>query len=171
MKDPKCRRFFRQCQDFSLCVNMGEKGYVLAEHPNERYTIFYYGVYGSGIFGRVFDKEKPIILDSAKNEVVDVQKYVNEKVLFEATEDFYIVGFNTPDKRIKWKARVLNPEETNLNVTNIKSYLLCLNGNPIINSKRFKRYDYCHISPDKDYRLIMKKEDTLIIFSQDGYWK
>ncbi len=170
LKDPKCKRFFRQCDDFNLCVNMGEKGYVLAEHPNERYTIFYYGIYGSGIFGRVFDKEDPIILDSSKNEVVDVQKYVNDKVLFEATEDFYIVGFNTSDKRIKWEARVIDKEESKLEVLHLKSYLVCLNGNPIVNMKRFKRYDYSHVHPEQDYKLILNDSDTLILFSQVGHW-
>lgn len=170
LKDPKCRRFFRQCDDFNLCVNMGQKGYVLAEHPNERFTIFYYGIYGSGIFGRVFDEEKPIILDSSKHEVVDVQNYVHDKVIFEATEDFYIVGFNTPDKRIKWKAQLIERGQEFLEVNHFKSYLLCLNGNPIVNMKKFKRYDYSLVSPDNEYKLVVRDDDVLILFSQIGHW-
>jgi hypothetical protein len=169
-KDPKCKRFYRQCQDFSLCVNMGEKGYVLAEHPNERFTIFYYGLYGSGIFGRVFDKHEPIILDATKNEVVDVQKYVHDKIIFESTEDFYIVGFNTNDKSIKWEARIINPGEETIESHFLKSYLLCLNGGPVVNMKRFKRYDYAQVIPDKDYKLIVRDDDILILFSQIGRW-
>ena len=57
MKDPKCRRFYRVCGDFSLCVNIGDKGYVLAEHPNERYTTFYYGIRGSGKFAKLFEEK------------------------------------------------------------------------------------------------------------------
>ena len=31
---PKCRRFVRGNSDFDLCVNIGQKGYVVAEHPD-----------------------------------------------------------------------------------------------------------------------------------------
>jgi hypothetical protein len=170
MKDPKCKRFHRICDDFSLCVNMGEKGYVLAEHPNERFTIFYYGLYGSGIFGRVFDKEEPIILDANKNLVVDVQNYVHDKVLFEATEDFYIVGFNTLDKKIKWDAKILDSKTTEIRGDCDKSYALCMNGSPHINGKKFKRYDYSLLLEDEIYDVTIKNDDIIIIFSQVGEW-
>ena len=170
MKDPKCKRFHRICDDFSLCVNMGEKGYVLAEHPNERFTIFYYGLYGSGIFGRVFDKEDPIIIDSSKNLVVDVQNYVHDKILFEATEDFYIVGFNTLDKKVKWDAQILDSKITEVMLNNDKSYALCMNGSPHINEKKFKRYDYSLLLKNETYNVDIKDGDIIIIFSQVGEW-
>lgn len=166
MNDPKCKRFHRKYEDFSLCVNIGEKDYVLAEHPNERYTIFYYGIYGSGLFGKVFGKENPIVLDSKKNEVVDVQHYINDKVLFEATEDFYIIGFNTLDKNIKWKYSLLNQETKKVSSEHSKSYLVCLNGKPLINNHEFKRYDYSPLSKNKEYGCEIKEKDVVVIFSQ-----
>ena len=39
-----CRRFYRECPEFNICVNIGKKDYVLAEDPQERYTIFQYGI-------------------------------------------------------------------------------------------------------------------------------
>ena len=39
-----CKRYFRNCNDFGICVNIGKKGYVLAEDPIERTTIFQYGI-------------------------------------------------------------------------------------------------------------------------------
>jgi hypothetical protein len=170
MNDPKCKRFYRKCDDFSLCVNIGEKGYVLAEHPNERFTIFYYGLYGSGIFSRVFDKEDPIILDANKNLVVDVQNYIHDKVLFEATEDFYIVGFNTLDKKIKWEAQILDSKTTEIRGDYDKSYALCMNGSPYINGKKFKRYDYSTLLKNKIYNVTIKNDDIIIIFNQVGEW-
>ena len=107
MEDPKCRRFYRVCGDFSLCVNIGEKGYVLAEHPNERYTIFYYGIRGSGKFARLFE-EKYLTIEEGK--LYDVQEYVNSNVVFQAEEDFHLIGFNTNDKNIKWQAQIINTE-------------------------------------------------------------
>jgi hypothetical protein len=63
--DPRCRRFYRTCGDFSICVNIGDSGYVLAEHPNERYTSFYYPVYGKGKFSEIF-KNKYLSLEERK---------------------------------------------------------------------------------------------------------
>lgn len=166
MNDPKCKRFHRKYENFSLCVNIGEKGYVLAEHPNERYTIFYYLIYGSGLFGKVFDEENPIILDSKKSKIFDVQHYINDKVLFEATEDFYIIGFNTLDKNIKWKYFLLNQETKKVKSEYSKSYLVCLNGKPLINNYEFKRYDYSSLLKNKEYECEIKEKDVIIIFSQ-----
>ena len=50
-----CKRYFRNCNDFGICVNIGKKGYVLAEDPIERTTIFQYGIYGVGKFARILD--------------------------------------------------------------------------------------------------------------------
>ena len=50
-----CRRFYRECPEFNICVNIGKKDYVLAEDPQERYTIFQYGINGIGKFGRIFE--------------------------------------------------------------------------------------------------------------------
>ena len=52
-----CRRFYRECPEFNICVNIGKKDYVLAEDPEERYTIFQYGIEGIGKFGRIFESD------------------------------------------------------------------------------------------------------------------
>lgn len=163
---PKCKRFHRRCDDFSICVNIGEKGYVLAEHPNEIYTTFYYGLYGAGIFGRLFSKEDPLILDAAKNEIVNVQEYMNDKVAFEATEDFHMIGFNTLDKNIKWEAKILTQENEIIKVPHHKYYLICVNGKPSVNEKTFKRYDYSSLVVNKEYEIMMEDNDVLILFNQ-----
>ena len=41
---PKCRRFVRDNIDFDICVNIGQKGYVVAEHPDIRWTTHYIGI-------------------------------------------------------------------------------------------------------------------------------
>jgi hypothetical protein len=165
MNDPKCKRFFRNCEDFSICVNIGEKEYVLAEHPNERFTIFYYGVYGSGKFGRIFESDF-IELNSKHNTIVDVQDYVHSKVLFEGTEDFHIIGFNTFDKNVKWEAELLTSENKIVTAKSGKSFLFCLNGNVFVNDKKFKRYDYAEIFPGIEYNLDIKEKGALGLFSK-----
>lgn len=163
--DPRCKRFFRQCEDFSLCVNIGESGYVIAENPNERFTVFYYGVYGSGRFGRIFESDF-IKLDSKYNKIVDVHDYVHSKILFEGTEDFHLIGFNTLDKNVKWEAELLTSKDKIVTAKLGRSFLLCLNGDVMINDKKFKRYDYAEIFSGIEYNLNIGENGALGLFSK-----
>ena len=163
MEDPKCRRFYRVCGDFSLCVNIGEKGYVLAEHPNERYTIFYYGIRGSGKFARLFEEK---YLNIEEGKLYDVQEYVNSNVVFQAEEDFHLIGFNTNDKNIKWQAQIINTEINKYTTEYIKSYLVCLDGKILINGKNFKRYDYAQLNVGKEYNIEQSDNSVLIMISE-----
>jgi hypothetical protein len=162
MRDPTCRRFHRNCEDFTLCVNIGEKGYVLAEHPNERYTIFYYGLYGSGKFGKIFESDY-ILIGSKK--LVDVRDYVNSEVIFQSHEDFCLIGFNTMDKNIHWNAKMLN-ENIKIIKEDKKSILICLDGNMIVNDKKFKRYNYASLVSGKEYSLDLNQNSVAVIFTQ-----
>ena len=72
---PKCRRFVRGNSDFDLCVNIGQKGYVVAEHPDISWTTHYIGIYGSGKFGRIIEEDY-IVFDEVK--VYDVTDYVKD---------------------------------------------------------------------------------------------
>ena len=163
MEDPKCRRFYRVCGDFSLCVNIGEKGYVLAEHPNERYTIFYYGIRGRGKFARLFEEK---YLNIEEGKLYDVQEYVNSNVVFQAEEDFHLIGFNTNDKNIKWQAQIINIEINKYTTEYIKSYLVCLDGKILINGKNFKRYDYAQLKVGKEYNIEQSDNSVLIMISE-----
>ena len=162
MRDPTCRRFHRNCEDFTLCVNIGENGYVLAEHPNERYTIFYYALYGSGKFGKIFESEH-ILIESKK--LVDVRDYVNSEVIFQAHEDFCLIGFNTMNKNIHWNARILD-KNTKAVKENKKSILICLDGSMIVNDNKFKRYNYASLVVGKEYDIEIDQDSTAVIFTQ-----
>jgi len=164
---PKCRRIEKYCEDFSLCINIGQKDYVIAEHPNQRYTVFYYGVYGSGKFGKVFEPDY-LFFESKYDDIADVHDYVNSKVLFEATEDFFLIGFNTLDKDVKWEAKVLTSKDkkTTLDSNKGKSFLVCLNGNCSINDKKFKRCNYTEIFPGIEYVLDIEEKSAIGLFSK-----
>jgi hypothetical protein len=162
---PKCKRFYRNYDDFSLCVNIGEKGYVMVDHENERYTVFYYGIYGSGKLARMFESEY-IDLDSKHNQIVNVSEYLNSNTIFEATEDFFLIGFNTNDKNSKWYAELLTSENKTVTGKSVNSYIVCLNGNVMVNGKKFKRYDYAKISPDIEYDLEIDDSGALGLFTK-----
>jgi hypothetical protein len=162
MKAPICRRFHRKCEDFTLCVNIGEKGYVLAEHPNERYTLFHYASYGSGKIGKIFESDYTLI---ESKKLVDVRDYVNSEVVFQAHEDFCLIGFNTMDKNIHWDAKVLNVD-TKIIKENKNSILICLDGDMIVNDKKFKRYHYTTLNSEEEYYLEMNQNTAAIIFTK-----
>ena len=144
-------------------MNIGEKGYVLAEHPNERYTIFYYGIRGSGKFARLFEEK---YLNIEEGKLYDVQEYVNSNVVFQAEEDFHLIGFNTNDKNIKWQAQIINTEINKYTTEYIKSYLVCLDGKILINGKNFKRYDYAQLNVGKEYNIEQSDNSVLIMISE-----
>lgn len=163
MRDPKCKRYHRKCEDFSLCVNVGEKGYVLAEHSNERYCAFYYGVSGKGKFGRLFDPNY-IIMEGQK--LYNVQDYMNESVVFEAIEDFHLIGFNTLDKSIKWGSKLITEKEETFSLETEINFIICLNGKIEINGKTLKRYDYANVEKNKTYKIDKLDNGECCIFYQ-----
>ena len=54
MTAPSCKRRFRNCNKFGLCVNIGQSGYVLAEDVKTFQSIFLYVVKGNGKIGKMF---------------------------------------------------------------------------------------------------------------------
>lgn len=165
-KGPKCKRFFRVYgNDFGICVNIGEKGYVVAEHHKDRPTIFYYFVYGSGRIGKIYTNKYSII-DGAKEKINDVQEYKNDNVVFEAYEDFHMIGFSSLDTEVEWKSKLITNKNPEIIVESEKEYLVCLEGNPIINGKKLKRYDYAEVFSHKKYELTSKDNFVLGLFSR-----
>ena len=149
------RRAIRHCDDFSLCINMGKKGYVIAETPEERNTIFQYIIYGGGKAGVMFEEG---YFEGRVGELMDIRKYIRKHGIFEATEDFLILGFNTLDKNQNWEGRLVSKDETKLNLDIIRelrkeTFLICFDGKPVVNEKQMKRYDYAKIDLNKDYNV------------------
>ena len=151
MIDDGNKRFYRRCDEFAICVNIGKEGYVTAESPDDRNTIFQYIVYGRGKAGIMFTEDH---IEFKEREFVDLRKYVHEYVMSFASEDFFIIGFNTYDKYQKWDARLISDRETELNLRSVydtiepftgRTFILCLDGKPQINGKRLKRYDYSEV--------------------------
>ena len=148
MTVPSCKRFYRKCEDFNLCVNIGQSDYVLAEHPNETNTLYYYGIYGSGKLGLMFEKELKIVKEK---ELIDVRDTLYEYRTFHAIENFYMIGFNTLDKNVDWDGRLIC--ENVLTVSNDDSYIICFDGKPIINEVKMSRYDYVKLTKNKNYSI------------------
>ena len=145
----------RHCEHFSLCVNIGKKGHVIAEDPRERFTIYQYNIYGGGKAGVMFEEG---YIESQVGVLMDLRPHIHKKVIFEATEDFFTIGFNTLDKNQNWEGRLVNKNETKLDLNYIRelekeTFLICFDGKPLVNNKQMKRYDYAAINLSKDYDI------------------
>ena len=149
------RRAVRHCEHFSLCVNVGKKGHVIAEDPRERFTIYQYNIYGGGKAGVMFEEG---YIESQVGVLMDLRPHIHKKVIFEATEDFFTIGFNTLDKNQNWEGRLVKKNETKLDLNYIRelekeTFLICFDGKPVVNNKQMKRYDYARINLSKDYDI------------------
>jgi len=151
------RRAVRHCEHFSLCVNVGKKGHVIAEDPRERFTIYQYNIYGGGKAGVMFEEG---YIESQVGVLMDLRPHIHKKVIFEATEDFFTIGFNTLDKDQNWEGRLVKENETTLDLDYIRqlekeTFLICFDGKPIVNDKQMKRYDYAGIDLSKNYNVTL----------------
>jgi hypothetical protein len=165
-KGPKCKRFFRVYgNDFGMCVNIGEKGYVVAEHHKDICAMFYYFVYGSGRIGKIYTSNY-LILDGAKQKFNDVQDFKDDNVVFESFEDFHMIGFCSLDTEIRWKSKMITNKNPEIIVESEKEYLVCLEGNPIINGKKLKRYDCAEVYPNSVYNLDIQEDCILGLFGK-----
>ena len=151
------RRATRHCEDFCLCIMVGKKGEVVAENPDDRFTLYQYNIYGGGKAGVMFEEG---YIESESRVLMDLRQHVRKKVIFEATDDFFTVGFNTLDKDQNWEGRLVKENETILDLDYIRelekeTFLICFDGKPIVNDKQMKRYDYAGIDLSKDYNVTL----------------
>ena len=145
-----CKRFYRKCDEFSICVNIGKKDYVLAEHPSNTNTIFYYGIMGSGKLGKIFSED---FITIKETDFVDVRDTIYDYRTFQSLEDFHLIGFNTLDKKQNWEGRLVKPDENIIRELYKPSFLICFNGKPIINNKTIKIYEYSSLDLSKEYKI------------------
>ena len=78
MKTPTCKRRFRNCGEFGLCINIGDKGYVLAEDFNTFQSIFLYGIKGVGRIGKMFKTDH---IDMSEGNFYDIRDYEGDDVV------------------------------------------------------------------------------------------
>lgn len=147
--------------DFSVCVNIGEPGYILAEYPEERYTIYTYVVYGNGRLGKVFDSD---YINLNPGDLINTKRYINDKVIFESFDNFFIIGFNVLDKSDDWGGKIITSSVESFKPDHSTSYLICFNGNPSVNDIKFKRYDYSLMDTKKEYKISIKNKEVFGYF-------
>ena len=81
--------------------------------------------------------------------------------MFEAQEDFFLIGFNKLDD-YNWEGRLIDKDESKLDLRSIydhetpvnhRCFIVCFDGNPVVNDKKLKRYDYAEVKYPKEYKI------------------
>ena len=110
--------------------------------------MYQYIISGSTSFNLV-DGDKLIQeIYTRENELVDVKKYLNERLLVVAEENLFMVGFNSLDRNVDWDGKLVKDNFTG----NDKSWLVCFDGYPVVNGQELKRWDYAKLD-NKEYEV------------------
>ena len=70
-------RYFKKCEEFAICSEVGESNLLFPETHDERRTLYQIVVKGTGKVGRIFDSEYTN-LDEQNNYFVDLKKYIGK---------------------------------------------------------------------------------------------
>ena len=99
------KKYFKSCEEFSICAIKCDKNWIGIEQEDENYGLYHFCVYGSAKFGVPFQST---FEEVKSNDFFDMKKYLNESIMLEALEDFYWIGFNTKDKGEDWDGKLIN---------------------------------------------------------------
>ena len=135
------RRYFKKCEEFSICSEEGEANHIFAEHFDERRTLFQIMIKGSGRVAIPFRSEF-VLADAKKNRLINMKKYLGHHTIFESHEPFHIYGFNSLSVDQDWSGKLINESFDG----DDKSYLICFKGNPIINGIKVESRDYAKLT-------------------------
>ena len=160
MKPPKFKRYFKKCEEFMVCAEIGEKGVVAAEHHLMRNTLYQYGLYGSGRFAKVFDSDYVEV--TSNGTLYDIKHLKYDDAIFQSYEDFSMIGFNSLTKEQDWDGELITESFRAVRY----GYLICFDGHPTVNGIELSRYDYSKLILGKQYDVSIKDGDALALFSR-----
>jgi len=156
----RMKRLVKKCEDFYVCAEIGEKGSIGYEHADDRKTMYQYLVYGK-ISLITIHGDNPTKEFSERNDgLVNLKKYLNTSLLLLAENDFYSIGFNTIHKNIDWDGKLVKESFTG----NDDSWLIVYDGNPFVNGKSLKRFDYAKLE-NKKYNVTLN-DGVIAVFTK-----
>jgi hypothetical protein len=88
-------------------------------------------------------------LVNEKGKLVDVKEFLDTTTIFSFQKDTFVFGFNTIDGG-DWDGELVSQDEIK---SDTESVLICLEGNPIVNNTKLRRFDYDELKIDKKYNI------------------
>ena len=144
------KRFFKKCEEFSLCGVTADAGDIDIDGALNNYTIYHIIVKGSGRLGTPFSSEY-VEGDTKTNNFYNEKHLLGVDRIFEAYTDTLMFGFNPLKPDQDWDGKLI--EESF--VGDSDSYLVCFDGNPVVNGVEMQRMDYAKLT-DKEYEVELK---------------
>lgn len=155
--EPRYKRYLKKCEEFLICSEVGDGDVIVSEHSSYRNTLYQICLYGGGKVGKCFDNE----YIEFKRGINDVKKFRQQHTNFYSYKPFHIYGFNALSPREDWDAVEINGSFTCIQ----RGWLICFDGNPIINEKELQRMDYALLEEGKEC-IIDIKDGLLGLFTQ-----
>ena len=132
------KRFFKKCEEFSICSEIADSGDYFVDGYPANTTIYHICTKGSVRLAKPFDGEVDLL---SNGELFDCRKYLYEQRIYQALEDLYIIGFNPLKPEQDWDGELIK----NSFMGNVKSYLICFDGKPVVNGKKMEKWDYASL--------------------------
>ena len=154
MSDLKYKRSIKRCEEFLICSEVGGGDVIVAEHSFFRDTLYQICLYGGGKVGKCFDSDHI----EFKRGINDVRKFRQQHTNFYSYEPFHIYGFNALNKSDDWVAEEV---KGSFSCTQ-RGWLICFDGNPIVNENELQRMDYALLEERKE--CIIDIKDGLLGF-------
>ena len=132
------KRFFKKCEEFSICSEIADSGDYFVDGYPDNTTIYHICTKGSVRLARPFNGEVDLL---SNGELFDCRKYLYEQRIYQALEDLYIIGFNPLKPEQDWDGELIK----NSFMGNVKSYLICFDGKPVVNGKKMEKWDYASL--------------------------
>ena len=153
------KRFLKKCEEFSICSEIGDKaGDICLERAEDRMTLYQIVIKGSGRMSSVFSSDY-LEGDSNHNPFINLKRFLGQHTIFESYEPFHMYGFNTLSVNEDWNGKLINQSFQGDGDT----WLICFDGEPIINGIKMRRMDYA--------KLENKWDDVQINDSKVGIFK
>ena len=141
------KRFFKKCEEFCICGVIGNAGAIDMDGALDNNTIYHIVIKGTGRLGTPFDSNI-IEMSANKNNFIDEKHLLGKERIYKAYSDFHIFGFNPLKPDQDWDGKLVKKSFFG----DSKSYLICFDGHPIVNSFEMKRMDYAKLT-EKEYKL------------------
>lgn len=143
------RHFQKKCEEFTICGSNGYANTLYAHGYPDNYAIYHIITKGIIKMGSAFEEEY-VILNANKNKFVNVKDYLYTSRIYLSLETYHIYGFNPLKPEEDWNGGLIKESFDG----DDKSWLICFEGNPIINDVLVKPMDYAKLE-NKHYDVTL----------------
>ena len=143
------QKFIKKCEEFVLCGGYGEADGIFTDGFPDNHAIYHIIIKGSVKMGRPFEPNY-ISLDANTNNFVDVKDYLYSQRVYTSSSPYHMFGFNSIDIKQDWNGKLIKESFKG----DDKSWLICFDGNPVINDVYVNPMDYSKLE-NKHYDVCL----------------